>query len=234
MKKILVVGLLLMLAVASGIQWSPETRILPGKGRHLISAMPIAQGGWGGRELPLGANEAIKGAVEKTLRFDDVYFREFRSGTGVVSLFIAYWNPGAVPVQLVASHYPDRCWVENGWKIEEARHDETLAGKSGPLRPGEWRIFSAPDHQRLQVFFWHLVGTETYNQGQQSGPIPSAWRWWREAAKQAIKTPPEQYFIRLTSNRPFAELQGDPGWEDLLGALAKLGLGVRKPKAEGG
>ncbi|MDD3180448.1 MAG: hypothetical protein PHQ04_08870 [Opitutaceae bacterium] len=34
----------------------------------------------------------------------------------------------------------------------------------------------------------------------------------------------EQCFIRLTSNRPFEELAGDPGWEELLAALAKLGL----------
>jgi hypothetical protein len=68
------------------------------------------------------------------------------------------------------------------------------------------------------------VGNELYDYGDRLNKVPSVCRWWRDAAKQVFRVSPEQYFIRLTSDRPFEELKGDPGWEELLHALAKLEL----------
>lgn len=190
--------------------------------------LPLQLAGWRGREVPLGPNEAVDGAVGKVLRFDDVYFHEFNSARGSISLYVAYWNPGTMPVQLVASHTPDRCWVENGWKNESVQHEAALPG-GGLLRAGEWRTFLAPDQQRLHVQFWHLVGSRTYDFGDRVNRVPSAWRWWRDAAQQVFQSPQEQYFIRLTSTCPFAELAGDLGWGELLRALAALGLAQETP-----
>lgn len=43
----------------------------------------------------------------------------------------------------------------------------------------------------------------------------------------AIKGSAEQYFIRLTSDRPFGEIEADPGFQEVLAALARLGLARR-------
>ena len=218
----------MVLALAAGIQFRQQRNPLLGKGRHLTYVLPVNPPGWTGRNVALGTTEAEHGAVEKILQFDDVYFREFATAKGTVALYVAYWSPGRIPTQLVASHTPDRCWVESGWKNERAKHAYTLTYGNKSLRPGEWRTFLAPDGQRLNVLFWHLVGTEIHDDGEGLTKVPPVWRWWRAAAWQIFQSPPEQYFIRLTSNRPFEELAGDPGWEELLGALAKLGLSAER------
>ena len=224
MRKFIALGLVLVLALAAGLQFRQGRSALPGKGLHLTQALPTNPTGWTGHEVPLGATEAVQRAAEKTLQFDDVYFREFNSPRGTVSLYAAYWGPGKMPTQLVASHTPDRCWTSAGWVCETMRHQTGMEGTHVILRAGEWRLFSAPNAPRLNVQFWHLVGSETYDYGERFNQVPSVWRWLRDAAKQVFRSPPEQYFIRLTSERSFDELKGDPGWEELLQALAKLGL----------
>jgi hypothetical protein len=224
MRKLFVSAGALVLIMGIGVQLFFEREMLPGKGRHLARVLPMNLAGWSGQDAPLGANEAIQGAVQKTLQFDDIYFREFQSPQGVVSLYVAYWGPGKMPTQLVASHTPDRCWVENGWTCEQAKHQISLSGGDIALRPGEWRLFAAPNTQRLNVQFWHLVGDETYDYGERLNRMPSVWRWWRDAARQIFKAPAEQYFIRLTSDRPFSELREDPAFVALVRSLGQLGL----------
>ncbi|MBW7896402.1 MAG: hypothetical protein H3C27_14940 [Opitutaceae bacterium] len=53
-------------------------------------------------------------------------------------------------------------------------------------------------------------------------------KWWRDTLHYAIEGSAEQYFIRLTSDRPFAEIESDPGFREVLGALAGLGLASRR------
>jgi hypothetical protein len=234
MRKILITAGVLMLMLAVGVQLRHGHRTPPGKGKHLARVLPMNPTGWTGKDVPLGATEEVLVVVEKTLQFEDVYFREFKTSRGIVSVYVAYWGPGKMPTQLVASHTPDRCWVENGWNCVEARHKITLSSGTTELRPGEWRVFTAQDSPPLHVQFWHLVGGETYDYGDRLNEMPAVWRWWSDAARQIFKTPPEQYFIRVTSERSFTELAGDPGWEELVAALAKLGLGEapRAPKPE--
>ena len=224
MKQLIVVSGVLVLMLAAGVQLRQGHNNLPGKGRHLTQVLPMNPTGWTGRDVPLGPTEAVQDAVEKTLLYDDVYFREFGSPRGAVSLYVVYWGPGKMPTQLVASHTPDRCWTSAGWICESMRHQARLNGMDVALRAGEWRLFSALNTQQLNVQFWHLVGSETYDYGERFNQVPSVWRWGRDAAKQVFRAPPEQYFIRLTSDRPFEELKGDLGWDELLQALANLGL----------
>lgn len=178
------------------------------------------------RDLELGPTETTRAEVEKTLRHDDLLYREYRLRAAAVTVYVAYWGPGRMPTQLVASHTPDRCWVSAGWTCEEMRHQVALAGARVADVPGEWRRFAAPDGTRLQVQFWQLVGSELYDYGERSNRVPSVWRWWRDAARQAFRTPPAQYFVRVTSDQPFEQLAGDPGWRAIEGALARIGLGT--------
>lgn len=194
----------------------------------LASAIPINLSGWSGAEEPLGASELLKSTVEKTLNYDDVVNRTYRTGDRIIGVYAAYWSAGRMPVQKVASHTPDRCWSENGWACSELRSNERVFVGEAVLRPANWRLFLAPGatREKQYVLYWHLVGSELYDYGDGFNRRPNPVKWWRDTVHYAIKGSADQFFIRLTSNRPFEELRGDPGWEELLGALAKLGLGV--------
>jgi len=215
----LVGALMLILAVLlQVVRYKPQAR--EGRGLPLEQLLPAEIARWTSRVVPLGATEVSEGKVEEILKFDDVFSREYRSEGRSLGLYVAYWKPGKMPTQVVASHTPDRCWSSAGWHCDEQKHAVSLPG----LRPGEWRIFSMADGPKLKVIFWVLVGDELYDFGDRFTRIPSPWRWWRDVAKQIFRAPPEQYFIRLTSNVPFEQLKDDPGYQGLLAALAKLGL----------
>lgn len=205
---------------ALSVQFWHRTEGGRGKGAHLAAQLPIAPGMWSSRELPLGETEAVRSSVEKTLRFEDWFYREYRSSRGLVSVYIAYWGPGKMPTQLVASHTPDRCWSSAGWNCEELKHHVPLVG----LRAGEWRIFRAPNGELAYVQYWHMIGDEVYDYGERFNRVPSVWRWWRDAAMEALRPPAEQYFVRVSADQPFERFADDPGWQELIGALARLGL----------
>jgi hypothetical protein len=191
-----------------------------------VDHFPLHPSGWQGRDEPLGPTEFVQGAVERNLNYDDVINRSYRNGVRNFGLYVAYWTPGRMPVQKVASHTPDRCWSENGWTCEELRSGERLPTGSGELKPAYWRLFRTPGASSAHqyVVYWHLVGGELYDYGSGFNQRPNPVQWWRETLHYAIKGSAEQYFIRLTSDRPFAEIKNDPGFQEVLAALAKLGL----------
>lgn len=224
---IVVVGFALVVAI--GLQLMPGRAPLPGKGKHLTDMLPTTVSGWESRLVPLGQSEAGTEKVEEVLRFDDACFREYyHGGVSGFSVYIAYWNPGKMPVQLVASHTPDQCWVEAGWTSVEANHRVSLGGSKAKLRPAQGRVFRDAHGLVQHVLFWHLIGNKLYDYGTRVSIVPSPWNWWRDVALGAVVVPREQYFIRLTSARPFEELKGDPGWDEMLSALSRLGLGETK------
>lgn len=180
--------------------------------------------GVGSRPLALGNTEAASGAVEKVLQFDDVFFREFRGRRGTFDVYAAYWKPGKLAAQLVASHTPDRCWTEAGWQCVGQDYSLLIVSENIELLPGQGRTFEAPNTRSRHIVYWHLVGTELYDYGERFNSIPSPWHWWRDAAKQFFRSPPEQYFIRLSSERPFSEWRDDPAFQAVVSALAELGL----------
>jgi hypothetical protein len=233
---------LLLVAAAVGVQFF-EIRDVKEGDRSLVTrsiglavAVPSALTGWMGQDEPLGATELLKSAVEKTLNYDDVVNRTYRRGDLIVGVYAAYWSAGRMPVQKVASHTPDRCWSENGWICDQLRSNEPVVSGGLVLRPANWRLFLTPGatRDRQYVLYWHLVGDELYDYGDGLNRRPNPIKWWRDTVHYAIKGSANQKFIRLTSNRPFEELRGDPGWEELLGALAKLGLEAQPPKTDGG
>lgn len=214
----------LILLMGAALIFRPRPLVVPGKGVHLVQLIPAEVGGWQSKELRVGETEADMGAVEKTLRFDDVFYREYRSTRGTVTVYAAYWGPGKMPTQLVASHTPDRCWSSAGWVCQEIAHRAPLVAGPVELRPGEWRLFRAPTGGLMYVQYWHVVGRDLYDYGERFNRVPSAWRWWRDVALQSLRAPPEQYFVRVASDRPFKELAGDIGWAELLSGISRLGL----------
>ncbi|MEN9637475.1 MAG: hypothetical protein RL077_5879 [Verrucomicrobiota bacterium] len=203
---------------------------------NLAGRLPKAIAGWESTDEPLGPTEFLRTAVEKTLNYDDMVNRVYRQGERSVGLYVAYWSPGRMPVQKVASHTPDRCWSENGWTCEAMRIDDQLKAGDRRLLPARWRLFRPPvaGGPKQYVIYWHLVGGELYDYGDRFNQRPDPLKWWRDTVHYALKGSSEQYFIRIMSSQPLEEFQADPGFQEVLGALAKLGLGVPPTKADGG
>jgi hypothetical protein len=192
---------------------------------HLQWIVPAELPGWTSREVPLGANEFIVGEVEKILNYDEVINREFRRGSATFGVYVAYWSPGKMPTRLVASHTPDRCWTENGWRCLDMRFKQVEKIDGAALQPAEWRLFEPPaGGQPMYVLYWHLVEGRVYDYGERFNAVPHPVLWWKDALQQAMHGSREQHFVRVTSNRPFSELRGDPAFEALLRGLSDLGL----------
>lgn len=184
--------------------------------------------GWSAQDQPLGANESLRSAVERTLNYDDYVFRSYRRAGTEFAVYAAYWSVGRMPMEKVASHTPDRCWSENGWRCTKMNYPVTLSTEDGQLKPAYWRIFEPPGGSEPHyVMYWHLVGDELYDYGGGFNQRPGIVKWWSDMLRYAMSGSKEQFFIRLTSNRPFEELRGDAGFEQVLMALAELGLAAR-------
>lgn len=108
------------------------------------------------------------------------------------------------------------------------RSPSDLGSAPVQLKPGYWRTFMPPGGESpTYVLYWHLVGDQLYDYGGGFNRRPGWVRWWRDMLHYAIAGSQPQYFIRLTSNRPFDELERDPGFQAVVEALATLGLAAR-------
>lgn len=191
----------------------------------LVERVPRTLAGWSVRDEPLGPNEVTRTAAEKILNYDDYVFRIFEKDGKQIGVYVAYWAAGRLPVQKVASHTPDRCWTENGWRCEEMRFAEPVLAGDVHLMPAQWRRFTPPKEAAEQyVIFWHLVGDQLYDYGARFNARPDLVKWWRDTLKYAFSGSEAQYFVRVTSNRPFEELAQEPAWAELVEALGRLGL----------
>jgi hypothetical protein len=102
------------------------------------------------------------------------------------------------------------------------------------LLPARWRLFRPPVEGGAEqyVLYWHLVGGDLYDYGDGFNQRPDPLQWWRDTVNYALQGSSEQYFIRIMSAQPLEELQGDAGFQEVLRALATLGLAAaEKPKA---
>lgn len=187
---------------------------------HLHTAMPAALTGWSQRDVPLGPTEFVAGEVEKVLKYDEVINREYHRSGSQIGLYIAYWGPGKMPTRMVASHTPDRCWTENGWRCVDMKFKFDPSASGVSLLPAEWRIFEPPrGERRTYVLYWHLVEGKPYDYGERFNAVPDPISWWRDAIQQAVSGSREQYFIRLTSDEPWEQIWHDPGVKALLHAI---------------
>lgn len=199
----------------------------------LVERLPRFLPGWIAKDEPLGPTEVTRTAVEKVLNYDDYVFRVFEKDGKQIGVYVAYWAAGRMPLQKVASHTPDRCWTENGWRCEDMRFSETVAVGDTRLMPAQWRRYTPPNGAAQQyVVFWHLVGDRLYDYGTRFNARPDFVKWWRDTLEYAFSGSKAQYFIRVTSNRPFDEFVREPAWAELVEALGKLGLAGKEQGAK--
>jgi hypothetical protein len=202
---------------------------LPQAGRSLATMIPTTLTGWQSRPLALsGTDEGVR-EVEKTLRYDEVFYREYLSPHGRLSVYVAHWSPRKMPPHLVASHTPDICWATTGWSCVEKTKGERVPWSGQPLWPAQARRFQSESGDSQHVLFWHLVGGKPYDIGLGFNQTPNPFLYWRDVLRFQLGWSKAQFFIRLSSSKPFDSLRGDPGWEQLLTALSALGLKEQVP-----
>lgn len=137
-----------------------------------------------------------------------------------ITVYIAYWSPGQAPVSLVAAHTPDACWPAGGW-TQHAVPPPSSPFKIGrrPLPLPETRAFTYTD--RLQnVWYWHLYDGRSITQGDPRSAVTLLKLAWH----YGFRTAGEQLFVRISSNRPWPEIQNDPLLVGIVGQLRPYGL----------
>ena len=177
--------------------------------------------GWEMRELPIAETEELKEAVVETLNFDDHLSRIYTKGDTFIYLYIAYWKEGKMPIRLVQAHTPDICWVRNGWDLKSDQTSVNLNVGSVPLKPAESRIFEK-DHQVQYVYYWHVIGRETYTARAVGNNAP--FDIIRALFKFGFHQKAEQFFVRLSSNVPLDNKWQDIGFKTLQQDMANLCL----------
>lgn len=137
-----------------------------------------------------------------------------------ITVYLAYWSPGAVPVSSVAAHTPDACWPGGGWEPEPIVPAESpfLVGNRSVPAP-EYRTFT---HSGViqNVWFWHLYDGRSIAQNDPRSALALLKLSWN----YGFRTAGEQFFVRVSSNRPWAELRDEPLVNEVLTHLQSHGL----------
>ena len=198
-----------------------NTRPLPPSDRpapDLSSLLPPPPEGWAARTPNL---YAFSGTLQTSHLAQRDYLEPLPGGgSREIVIYAAYWSPGQAPVSLVASHTPDACWPGAGWEpVAIPRTNVTLAAGDRTLPPAEQRVFRSAG-QDFHVWFWHLHGGR---------PIVyrdpySAVELLRYAWRYGFRRDRDQLFVRISGNRPWAELSDSPVLREFLRRAAALGL----------
>lgn len=150
-----------------------------------------------------------------------IYMKQDARGSFEISLYIAYWPAGAVPVSQVSSHTPDACWPGSGWTpklIPERERDLRLGDHLIPRT--EYRQFTTASNRVEHVWFWHVYdGAPISFRDPYSVPALV-----ENALRYGFRREGEQYFVRLSSNRPWHELMDEPLVRQIFRNLEPLGL----------
>ena len=193
---------------------SPRT---DGPAPNLLALLPEQADGWQVRTTDL---YSFSGMLQTEHLAQRHYSRNTPAGPIEIIIYVAYWPAGQAPVSLVASHTPDACWPGSGWvavPLREPRVELVIDGRTVPA--AEHRLFEA-EHRPQHVWFWHL-----YNGRPLSYRDPySAIELLRMAWRYGFRRGGDQLFVRLSSNRTWAEIAHEPLLADFFERTRALGL----------
>ena len=205
--------------VISMQRFVPPKHVNVNIGDALDLFVPRTLDGWDVKDILLGDTEFGVKAVLSVLNCDSYVYREFTKGEISFSVYFVYWRAGQAPIQSVATHSPENCWVQNGWKCLEWKDNFSLGPKDMSAVPGSWRRFLSPSKHYFDVQYWHVVAGKVHNFGYRQNVSTYAFNWVRDGTGQMINGLPEQYFIRIVSRRPLGELLGDTGFSGIMKRL---------------
>lgn len=170
------------------------------------------------KDLPLAETESVQSAINEGLGFSDYRYREYRQDGITFSIYLAYWQNKKRHFLDIGTHAPDNCWVTNGWTMDPKlpRYVFTLQDGQG-LWPVESRVFHAQGNT-IYAAYWHLLDGEPidytkYKTGKSMSFI-------MDNLKNYMNGSAEQYFIRISSNIPLDQLEGNAAFQSILSSMA--------------
>ena len=137
------------------------------------------------------------------------------------TVYIAYWSAGQASVSRVASHTPDACWPGAGWTprpLIDAQQTPGLPGRK--IATGEHRLFQNDSGYRQNVWFWHILDGRVLNY-RDPYSVPALLKI---ALQYGFRRQGDQFFIRISSNKPWRTLADEPLVDEIMTHLATLGL----------
>ena len=138
----------------------------------------------------------------------------------ILTVYIAYWPAGQVPVSSVATHTPDACWPGSGW---QAKPQPNLRAQLtiGPhqLPSTEYRQFTQSGYMQ-NVWYWHIYdGRVIHPEG-----VRSPRQLLVMAFKYGFHREGEQLFVRVSSNQPWETIAAEPLLQEIFARLTPFGL----------
>ncbi len=196
---------------------SDETADVP----DLAKLLPATANGWKVTE-PSDLYQ-FTGILQTTHLMERTYLRADADGQPVqITVYVAYWPAGQTSVSRVALHTPDACWPGSGWTSQTTGDErrQSLVLQNLQLAPAEYRLFRTDRGFAQHVWFWHVFDGRVIDH-RDPHSIPTLLRI---ALQYGFKRQGSQYFVRLSSNRPWSDLANEPLMIDILTGLARTGL----------
>lgn len=189
----------------------------PSPAPDLLALLPAGAAGW---QVKTSDLYEFRGTLQ-TDHLAQRHYRIERNGERIeIIIYVAYWRAGQAPVSLVAAHTPDACWPGSGWSalpVRDPRPPLMAAGHS--LLNGEHRIFT--DRNSAQnVWFWHVYDGRPIAYQDPLSPIALL----KLAINYGFRRAGDQMFVRVSSNRPWAEIATEPILEEFFRRTQPLGL----------
>ena len=198
--------------------------------RSLEELLPERIPGWHSTNVPLSQTPEGEERVLSVLDLDDVFCRQYSKGDTEVMVYVAYWFPGSEPYSSVAIHNPDSCWVIAGWDVLERESNRSVDLAGYPLKEHEFGVYRKDGHE-VEVLFWHLLGGEPNKYIKHmlwtSSGIDSFKRQFYfifNMYQMGFDLGQDQLFVRVSSNKPFEELEASGELDEILSAIEGLGL----------
>jgi exosortase len=181
--------------------------------------LPVNAPGW--QVITTGDLYRFSATLETDRLVQRTYVRNAPSGPPLqVTVYLAYWAAGQVPVSAVSAHTPEACWPGSGWT---ARPQPVAPS---PFRAGdrvlpapEYRLFASADYPQ-HVWYWHLYDGRPIAQIDPRSPRALL----ALALRYGFRTAGDQLFVRISSNQPWEALQDDPLVIEVLSRLRPFGL----------
>ena len=159
-----------------------------------------------------------------TLQTDHLLQRTYYRGTAdrltQVTVYLAYWPPGQASVSTVSLHTPDACWPGAGWRPVDSAATRVAPVVDGrPLPVAEARLFTNSELEQY-VWFWHLYDGVSITQRDPRSArelLATAWRY-------GFRRSGEQFFVRISSNRPWNAIGEEPLLTEIFNHLHSFGL----------
>ncbi len=217
-----------------------EKEVFTHSAGHLKEVFPVKIGDMTSVDKPLGNTEEVAHAASDILDVSEYLHREYTLPDGrSFVVYISYWNPGKSDIRSASRHTPDRCWVSNGWKIDQSsrNNNDSISAMGGPLMDAYYRFYEYSmdfgRKYRRSVWFWHIVNGERYDYRTKDNYTANPFVYLNNMINQALYGSPEQYFIRVDSAEDLHGFLDNKDFQKFLDILGKLVLYRKEPKQNG-